>query len=82
MINIKLEEHLAPLGIVPKSYVVALIPLILYLIYKVSLLFKNWTASILTFSTVDISDRYSSHQRPSGDSWSSARLWTSSQTWR
>lgn len=36
MIDIKMEEHLAPLGIIPRSYVLALIPLFIYMLYKVS----------------------------------------------
>jgi phenylacetate 2-hydroxylase len=38
MIEMKLEEHLALLGVVPRSYTLAVIPLLLYLIYKVRLL--------------------------------------------
>lgn len=35
MVGMKLEEHLALLGVVPRSYILALIPLAFYFIYKV-----------------------------------------------
>lgn len=34
--NLNLDEHLALCGVVPRSYFLGLIPLFLYLIYKVS----------------------------------------------
>lgn len=37
MIDMKLEEHSALMGVIPRSYTLAVIPLILYLIYKVRL---------------------------------------------
>lgn len=48
MIDLKLEEHLAPLGAIPRTYVIALIPLFLYMIYKVSLPFEDRIFFILT----------------------------------
>lgn len=38
--NVNLDEHLALLGAVPRSYLLGLIPLFLYLFYKVSLLHR------------------------------------------
>lgn len=37
MIDNRVEEHLALLGILPKNYILGLVPLFLYLVYKVSL---------------------------------------------
>jgi hypothetical protein len=76
MSTFQLEENLALLGIIPRTYALVLVPLALYLAYKVrtSILKSFPFLSDLTLMTVDTGDRHSPYQRITRDSRSSSRL--------
>jgi hypothetical protein len=80
MSTFQLEDNLALLGVIPRTYALVLVPLALYLVYKVrTSIFKSFPIpSDLTLNmTVDTGNRHSPYQRITRDPRGSSRLWPS-----